>query len=106
MYNLGVEVGKMIEEKKLILAFEENGLYLPEVVEKLISEQPKIGEWIPCSERLPEESGCYLCTMRYHEVMICEYKFNRSNSKKEFFRNGCVTNILAWQPLPSPYTGG
>ena len=40
----------MIDEKKLISAFAENDLYLPEVVERLIKSQPKIGGWIPCSE--------------------------------------------------------
>lgn len=40
----------MIDEKKLISAFAENGLYLPEVVERLIKSQPQIGGWIPCSE--------------------------------------------------------
>ena len=46
----------MIDEKKLIEAFSENDLYLPEVVEKLINSQPKIGEWIPCDEKLPENN--------------------------------------------------
>lgn len=40
----------MIDERKLIEAFAENDLYLPEVVENLINSQPKIGGWIPCSE--------------------------------------------------------
>ena len=28
-----------------------------EVVMKMIQEQPKADEWIPCSERLPDVSG-------------------------------------------------
>ena len=50
----------MIDEKKLISAFAENDLYLPEVVERLIKSQPKIGGWIPCSERLPDKDGKYI----------------------------------------------
>ncbi|MBR2895941.1 MAG: DUF551 domain-containing protein [Oscillospiraceae bacterium] len=52
--------------------------------------------WIPCSERLPEESGNYLTSTCFSEV-YCDYwcsyieKWNRTEK------------ILAWMPLPEPY---
>ena len=47
----------MIDEKKLIEEFDKK-LYAMQIVPmreviKIIKEQPKIGEWIPVSERLP-----------------------------------------------------
>lgn len=55
--------------------------------------------WIPVSERLPEQSGMYLVTMRTGKIA------------KLFFdvKSGWITwaekqNVLAWMPLPKPYT--
>ena len=55
----------MIDEKKLIEDIEKEIEFamkcnMPDIVAgmrqiaSVIEEQPKIGEWIPCSERLPE----------------------------------------------------
>ena len=51
----------MIDEK-LLMEKIKNVIPLEAVclVEEAIEEMPKIGEWIPCSERLPEEDGEYL----------------------------------------------
>ena len=35
--------------------------YIKAKIKQIPSAENK-GEWIPCSERLPEESGMYLCT--------------------------------------------
>ena len=46
----------MIDEKKLIERIKEeptDGMYTHEIIEA-IEEQPKIGEWILCSERMPQ----------------------------------------------------
>ena len=37
----------------------------------LIDNQPTVNEWIPCSERLPEENGHYLAT--YHHKSYGNY---------------------------------
>ncbi len=65
----------MIDEKKLIADMEKlpfiHGRYdkknanphfisgvesMYEMIKELIKSQPKVGEWIPCSERLPENA--------------------------------------------------
>lgn len=61
------------------------------------------GGWIPCSERLPEKNGNYLCTMWSGEVMICEYGWNGPKTKRDFFRNYCAANVIAWREMPEPY---
>ena len=57
-------------------------------------------KWTPCSERLPEENGRYLCT--YAEMQGCEYI-----SCIDFgsFINGewYVSGVIAWMPMPKIY---
>lgn len=102
----------MIDEKKLISAFAENDLYLPEVVERLIKSQPKIGGWIPCSERLPEEKINpvtndfyeYQVTFKSDKVTdVRHYKFGRGH-----WRN-CGQNmdkyVTAWREPLEAYHG-
>lgn len=75
------------------------------VIRRTLEEnQPKQGEWIPCSERLPEEEGIYLVTATNYifdteEIAVGTCYFNTeygfSNNRK----------ILAWMPLPDPWKG-
>lgn len=69
------------------------------------SESDCGGGWIPCSERLPNKTGSYLVTA-YSEG-ISEY----ISDIDQFIYNGMPTgywinsdNVIAWQPLPGPYT--
>lgn len=60
--------------------------------------------WIPCSERLPSESGNYLITvadLRFghngeHTVTMADFyaKAKKWNS---------IVDVYAWMPLPKPY---
>lgn len=55
-------------------------------------------EWIPVSERLPEQSGFYITTCRD----ICENRVHTvgfDGVRKKWVRGG----VIAWQPLPEPY---
>ena len=54
----------MIDEKKLLEKIDNN---VPDLtsdqiykIAEVIVKQPKVNEWIPCSERLPKCNGCYL----------------------------------------------
>ena len=92
----------MIDEKRLVNEiknwiktdrFEDYsaGYILSDVIEE-INKMPKVGEWIPVSERLPEHSE--LCLVSTGNIVMtcpyCEIKF------KEY-------GVTAWQPLPEPY---
>ena len=78
--------------------------------------------WIPCSERLPEESGYYLVT--YHDwsdgnflpkyddtyVRRLHYQisehfvgWNYPKNVDDRAENDCHKEVIAWQPLPEPY---
>ena len=72
-----------------------------------IEEQPKVGEWIPCSERLPEKTGYYLAQLSrklpnedYADRVVVLY----NGEDKEFMAYERL--IIAWQPLPEPYHKG
>jgi hypothetical protein len=66
--------------------------------------------WIPCSERLPSESGDYLCTIpldadeTYTEVLT----FHKGRFYEDDDEWGATyhDDVLAWMPLPTPYKGG
>ena len=57
------------------------------------------GEWIPCSERLPEKDGKYLVTMSkfgFKGITVSTALF--SETTKTFY-----PSCIAWMPLPEPY---
>ena len=125
----------MIDEKKLIEDIEKEIEFamkcnMPDIVAGMrqiasaIEEQPKIGEWIPCSERLPDDrdNRFYMCTVENHDAdppMFCQYEeeygFGFWNDIYDEHTLGFVdsefkTNeelgyekVIAWQPLPEPY---
>ena len=79
---------------------------------RMINGQPKIGGWIPCSERLPEEKINpvtndfyeYQVTFKSDKVTdVRHYKFGRGHWWN------CGQNmdkyVTAWQPLPEEYHG-
>lgn len=60
--------------------------------------------WIPCSERLPSESGWYLITVQgYETVADMDWYYTSWGAW-----NGVSSEqqVIAWMPLPTPYKGG
>ncbi len=123
----------MIDEKKLIEELEEinKGLlkelreakeYDDELVILAIQNQmsalhtamnhiktaEKIGEWIPCSERLPDPGQRYLVSTVWKEK---DFEISRvhdavygSDGIWHTHNYEPVTyDVIAWQPLPEPY---
>ena len=69
--------------------------------------------WIPCSERLPNEEGFIkaYCRNIYAAEFIVMIK-GATLPTTLYFKNGSWTdmegnyyNVVAWQPLPEPYKG-
>lgn len=64
-------------------------------------------QWIPCSERLPEESDCYLVAwmdernkpIPFYEIV----EFDDRDWCGDISQAVGNYRILAWQPLPAPY---
>ena len=117
----------MIDEKKLIDELEakpfihgrydrENGNInficgieiWHEMVLSTIENMPKVGEWIPCSERLPEDDSTVLGWLKWQAFDINPYAFvwfdkGEWCSEMYSFDDG---DVQAWMPLPEPYKAG
>lgn len=88
--------GKAVIKDKSLLA---------EAMEKLArledaEEKDRLGQWIPCSERLPEDNT---------DVIVCFY--SGTVTEMRYWGNGIfqgiyehtAKTIVAWMPLPEPY---
>lgn len=124
----------MIDEKKLIeeikyLLFNSEMLsprwFAINEMFEIIKCQPKVGEWIPVSERLPEEEAkefikehlngigyLYPCLLTYRSPNT--EKINVVRFYYDLYQNWFVNlreepcekdRCLAWQPSPEPWEG-
>ena len=71
-----------------------------ETLNEVPSAQPE-PQWIPCSERLPEESGLYIVTNVGSWVEPARYCNIRTDVG--FWSGHPSDKVLAWMPLPTPY---
>lgn len=62
-------------------------------------EPPKVGKWIPCSEKLPEKSGEYLVTIDDGSVVITQF----ADDVGFLIGYPSELEVVAWEPLPEPY---
>ena len=120
----------MIDEKKLIEDIEKEIEFamkcnMPAMVAgmrqiaSVIEEQPKISEWIPCSERLPEmhredmeaEGEYYVISDSViitdgERVSISEYEIDDGDRRGWLAHDfEEIEDVIAWMPLPEPYKG-
>lgn len=117
---------RLIDADKLIYEINSycGDIFVSEIID-LIKNMPTVGEWIPCSERLPEDydNRFYMCAVENHEEdppMYCQYEeeygFGYWNDiynpetlgfvDTEFRTNEELgyEKVVAWMPLPEPYT--
>lgn len=100
----------MIDEVKVIedikeWSKEKEIKWTSESVISLLESAPKIGGWIPCSERLPEESGFYMVTKKIKETGNRFTGKSRFDIEKGWNDSLDFVDIVAWQPLPEEYHG-
>lgn len=69
----------------------------------LDNEYHEISEWIPCKERLPEESGEYFITIDYGSIHSTDLSWFYPKDQTWSHKNA---NVIAWMPKPEPYKGG
>lgn len=105
----------MIDEKKLIAEIREkirpesfgeqcNSLDVIYAMLQLIDEQPKVGEWIPCSERLPKEARAVEVTM-YDGNRAIGHFYNRLDTWFDSINDGAI-DVIAWKEPSEPWEGG
>ena len=75
---------------------------LEEVLE--LEKEQKKQEWIPCSERLPEESGKYEVTaLDAGRLIVTQVKWQPKLKSWNLTGAMAYWKITAWKPLPEPY---
>lgn len=112
----------MIDEKKLIDAIETyakdktnigywyDRLWGMRMAIEIINQQPKIGEWILCSERLPEvpedtdDKDCPEFNVMIKGASIAT-TLKYSPDGAWFDDLGQVYEVIVWMPLPEPWEG-
>ena len=108
----------MIDEKKLIedILQHENVLASANHVYKsgyrdrqyeiidTIKRQPKVGEWIPCSERLPENISTVIVQLKEVEKPTLGWFGNLTGWRltENDYLGLTGFSVIAWQPLPEP----
>ena len=66
-------------------------------VERYVDHEKSADYWIPCSERLPSEDGCYLVSTTGTNNDIIDIAYYT----EEIWHK--ASRIKAWMPLPKPY---
>ena len=107
-----IDEKKLIEElnrQKYILTFEDSNPIdegfncgIDKAIQ-LVESQPKVGEWIPCSERLPEDNQAVL-TCKNKQISILIWRSERRiwlEPKGNWWWSYCM--VEKWQPLPERY---
>lgn len=112
----------MIDEKKLIDAIETyakdktdigywyDRLWGMRMAIEIINQQPKVGEWIPCSERLPkvpqniDDDDCPEFNVMIKGASIAT-TLKYSPDGAWFDDLGQVYEVIVWMPLPEPWKG-
>ena len=101
----------MIDEKKLIedlipILNINGNMYLAGRILGCIDCQPKVGEWIPVSEKLPEESGTYIANAIENCIVHVTFaKWMKRMKKWNLTGSRSYWKVTAWQPLPEPWKG-
>ena len=96
------KIEEFIEEQHSI-----DGMISMHDFELWLEEQPRVGEWIPCSDCLPDDHGTRLVTLSNGTVEGAYYSNDNwwcmsDNTELEVRTN----EIIAWMPLPEPYEEG
>ena len=98
----------MIDEKRLVEVLEKNfyGTGGVEVLKQIINEQPKVGGWIPCNERLPDKPGSYRVTCLYADKWY-RVKDDLFYSDKTWGYDNIHRDrkVIAWKEIEEPYKG-
>lgn len=119
----------MIDEKKLIEDIHEyfkrhiDNIYCKDAdgdktvilnfnadIHRIVENQPKVGEWILCSERLPEEKINPVTHDLYEYPVTADFRGVKDVRYYKFGKGhwwhgaGVVDHlVIAWMPLPEPY---
>lgn len=107
----------MIDEKKLIAAIEAyakdktakgcwyDRLWGLRMAIEIINQQPKVGEWIPVSEGVPDENIGVQATIEMPHGKLCVFEIWLQNGRWIVPPRCRKGKVVAWQPQPEPWEG-
>lgn len=107
-----------------LMAYERGEKTIGQCIDDTVSQEPE-QQWVPCSERMPEEHE-WMGTKRFGTTISDEVYVTFENPKGERFcehlrfQNGKLSGFdqstidafykgskpIAWMPLPKPYKRG
>jgi len=75
-----------------------------------VKSADKPQEWIPCSERVPNEYATVLVTWEYAGKFYTATAFRKTKNAVTYWAsdgqpNYTPLNVVAWMPLPKPWKG-
>lgn len=88
--------------------------WLEKIIEEINTMQ-KVGEWIPCNERLPNENDNKINDSCMSIPVLVQYKdttaepevlhYNTFTKKFCYDQMDLTSNVVAWTPMPEGYKG-
>lgn len=98
-----MQLVEMRENSMMPMVFKP---YFDKVIETISEcEEPcSQPQWIPCSERLPEEAGEYYCTCTdARRLLVTLIKWQPRMKSWNLSGARAYWKVIAWMPKPSPY---
>lgn len=78
--------------------------YSTELICEFIDQQPTVEEWIPCSERLPDESGTYIVSAIDGNILRVSFAKWMPRLRTWALSGGrSYWKVKAWMPFPDSY---
>lgn len=100
--------------EKLVELFYENNVRCDQKIEGLaddvidiIANGVTVQEWVPVTERLPEDSGYYLVVHqnKYNGSISIAFEMYIKCKIGEWWENDYAYDVTHWMPLPEPPKG-
>ena len=96
--------------KECSMCTEDGGCRVEEWIDNFPSADRPQGEWIPCSERLPNYREAVLVST-FWGVRMAERDSVKEDGTDDFWylflddATACPMYVYAWMPLPKPWKG-
>lgn len=100
-----IDANKLLDSPIRVEGLIGGKCYIRAIPEDAIKNAPTIDavpQWIPVTERLPEEIICFLyvlVTTTYGTVSAATY----DSTTKQFYDEKEILSVVAWMPMPKPY---
>ena len=106
--NIAEHAVYTVGEEPFVMSLDD-GIAVHEAIELLKKPETNCSEipnnWIPCSERLPQQGQEVICQCRANIIKVLKLDANGDwyQDAEHCYMGGFV---IAWMPLPEPYQEG